>query len=85
MTVWKRLDDASVDGKADTEWDQQYRLEPGDVGLFNEGTIHSIAYPGGGRFVRVTGTDLDGIKRSRFDAKAGTTVLDMRLSGGATS
>ena len=38
-----------------------------------------------GRFVRVTGTDLDQIKRRRFDEKAGTTVLDMRVSGGATS
>ena len=85
MTVWKRLDDASVDGKADIERDRQFRLEPGDVGIFNEATIHSISYPGGGRFVRVTGTDLDRIKRSRFDADAGTTVFEMSISGGATS
>ena len=33
--------------------------DPGQVGLFNPGVIHSIEYPDNARFVRVTGVDLD--------------------------
>ncbi|MEX2453266.1 MAG: hypothetical protein WD470_01100, partial [Rhodospirillaceae bacterium] len=48
-----------------------FRLNPGEAGLFDVGTIHSIDFPDGARFVRVTGVDLDGIDRTSYDLKSG--------------
>ncbi len=53
-----------------TEWDydearqkpvprRSYRLDPGMAGIFDVGELHSIDYPDGARFARVTGTDID--------------------------
>lgn len=61
-----------------TEWDydesgkelkvsKQYRLEPGQAGIFPPGAVHSIEYTAGARFVRVTGVDLETVTRRVFD------------------
>jgi len=78
MTEWRRLDDGTEAGKARLEATGSYRLEPGQAGIFDDHAIHSIAYPAGGRFVRITGVDLDRIKRARFDLKAETMVVEYR-------
>lgn len=75
MTVWRRDDDASVDGKADLSVAKQYRIDPGMAGVFHPGEIHSIDFPDGARFVRVTGTDLKQVRQKRFDAEAGTVAV----------
>src|SRR5215467_3533438 len=41
------------------------------TGIYQDGTIHSIDYPDYARFIRVTGTNLDKIKRVRFDLASG--------------
>lgn len=71
MTVWKRPDDTGEAGPAELEKAETFRLEPGQAGLFDVGTIHSIDFTDGARFVRVTGTDLEKIDRSSFDLKTG--------------
>ena len=38
------------------------------------GAIHAIDYPEGSRFVRVTGRDLDHVKRLKFDMAAGKAI-----------
>ena len=78
MTAWKRLDDGSEAGRGVLERGDTRRMERGAVGVFNEGAIHSIAYPAGARFVRVTGTDLSRIERLRFDPEKGTVVSERR-------
>lgn len=78
MTEWSRLDDGTEQGKARLEATRRYRLEPGQAGIFDDYAIHSIAYPAGARFVRITGVDLDRIKRARFDLKAETMVVEYR-------
>ena len=78
MTEWKRTDDGAEDGKADVEFDRTYRLERGQAGIFQDHAIHSIAYPGGARFIRVTGVDLQTIARGRYDVEAGTMVVEKR-------
>ena len=50
---------------------KKYRLNPGQAGIYQDGTIHSIDYPDHARFMRVTGTNLDKIDRVRFDLKTG--------------
>jgi len=57
--------------KRDPGSTKQYRLNPGQAGIFQDGAIHSIDYPDGSRFVRVTGANLDRIARSSFDPKTG--------------
>lgn len=71
MTVWRRADDKGDEGPAALEPAETFRLNPGEAGLFDVGTIHSIDFPDGARFVRVTGVDLDGIDRTSYDLKSG--------------
>jgi predicted metal-dependent enzyme (double-stranded beta helix superfamily) len=79
MTVWKRKDDGSTPGFADVEPVRSFRLEPGMAGTFEPGDIHSIHFPDGARFVRVTGTDLDAIPTNRFDAEKKAVHVGSRL------
>jgi len=85
MTEWTRIDDGSKDGFAKIKKAREYRLERGDVGIFDNHQIHSISYPSGARFIRVTGTDLSTIKRGRFNPKKNTVSLTKRknFSGNA--
>jgi predicted metal-dependent enzyme (double-stranded beta helix superfamily) len=71
MTEWQREDDGSNPRYAKIRPVKKYRLNPGQVGIFQDGAIHSIDYPDKARFVRVTGTDLDKIKRIKIDLKTG--------------
>jgi predicted metal-dependent enzyme (double-stranded beta helix superfamily) len=79
MTVWKRRDDGTKEGFADVEPVNGFRLEPGMAGRFEPGDIHSIHFPDGARFVRVTGTDLDAIPTSRFDPEKKAVAVGSRL------
>ena len=70
MTIWKetgRSGDEPI-----VEPMEKYRLDPGMAGTFNPGDIHSIKFPDGARFVRVTGTNLDFVAQRRFDLKSNT-------------
>jgi hypothetical protein len=80
MTVWKRLDDGKTAGKAKLEKDTSYRLTRGKAGVYNGADIHSIAYPAGAVFIRVTGTDLEKVERLRYDVEKGTVVAERRAS-----
>jgi hypothetical protein len=71
MTEWEREDDGADPKRAKLRPIRKYRLEPGMAGIYQDGTIHSIDYPDYARFVRVTGTNLDKIKRMRIDLKTG--------------
>lgn len=78
MTEWRRTDDRAEEGKATVVKDSTYRLERGQAGIFDDHKIHSIAYPAGARFIRVTGVDLQTIPRGRYDVEAGTMAVDKR-------
>lgn len=78
MSEWQRSDDGSVPGKATVEKAKTYRMERGQSGIFQDRAIHSIAYPAGARFIRVTGTNLETIARGRYNAEAGTMVIEKR-------
>jgi len=71
MTEWERLDDSADPDRAILRPKRQYRLMPGQAGIYQEGAIHSIDYPARARFIRVTGTNLDRIPRRRFDLATG--------------
>jgi predicted metal-dependent enzyme (double-stranded beta helix superfamily) len=71
MTEYERVDGGADAGPARLEVRKKYRLNPGQAGIFQDGAIHSIDYPDGSLFVRVTGTNLDRIARSSYDLKTG--------------
>lgn len=85
MIEWTRMDDGSKDGFAEIEKANEYRLEPGDAGIFDDHKIHSIRYPSGSRFIRVTGVDLSTIKRARFNPKNNTVSLTRRENFSGTA
>lgn len=79
MTMWERTDDGARDGHADIKARETIRLDPGMAAKVEVGDIHSIHFPDGARFVRVTGTDLDAIPTRCFDPEKNTVVLGNRL------
>lgn len=83
MTVWRRLDKGDGAGPADLEKVKSYRLEPGHAGRYDVGDIHSIDYPDGSRFVRVTGRDLDYVQRLKYDlAQKKALVIESASASG---
>jgi hypothetical protein len=71
MTEWERVDDGADAAHAKLRPTKKYRLNPGQAGIYQDGAIHSIDYPDNSRFIRVTGTNLDRIKRDSFDLATG--------------
>jgi len=74
MSEFRRLDGGKAEGDAKLEKVKSYRLEPGHAGVYDVGAVHAIDYPEGSRFVRVTGRDLDHVKRLKYDMAAGKAI-----------
>ena len=64
MTIWQ----PSPNG---IEQVRTFRLDAGQAGLFDVREIHSIQYPAGARFVRVTGADMSKEARRVYDSETG--------------
>jgi len=75
MTVWRRTDESKRPGHAELAVKGKYRLNVGDVGIFHPGDIHSIDFPDGARFIRVTGTDLDHVDQAVYNLKDNTVKI----------
>jgi hypothetical protein len=75
MTVWERIDGGEGGGDATLKEVRSYRLNPGEVGIYDIGEIHSIDFPDGARFLRVTGKDLDHVRRLKYDTDAGKALV----------
>ncbi len=81
MTVWRRVDDAAEAGRAEVEIVRRFRLDPRMAGTFEPGEIHSIEFPAGARFLRVTGVDLKTIATRRYDPETGSVIESEGISG----
>src|SRR5271170_2058351 len=83
MTEWRRTEGGDgAPGPASLEVARRYRLEPGRAGVYDIRAIHAIDYPAGARFVRVTGTDLEGVPRLKFDLAQGEAQIIESVSAG---
>lgn len=67
MTEWQRLDDGSKPGHAELEPTKTYRLDVGQSAAYGPRVIHNTHHPEGAWVVRVTGCDLDQVRRQRFN------------------
>jgi predicted metal-dependent enzyme (double-stranded beta helix superfamily) len=74
MTEWERLDDGADKTHAELRPTKSYRLLPGQVGIYQDGRIHSIDYPAHSCFIRLTGTNLDRIPRIMIDRETGAVT-----------
>ena len=74
VTEWKRTGGDAGGERAELQALKTYRLMPGRAAIYQDGMIHSIDYPGESCFVRVTGTNLDEIRRAMFDTKTGAVT-----------
>jgi hypothetical protein len=83
MSEYRRVDGGNGAGSARLEKVRSYRLEPGHAGVYDVGAIHAIDYPEGSRFVRVTGRDLDHVRRLKFDVSAGKAITIESATAGA--
>ncbi len=75
MTEYERKDDGSDDGHAELSVARTYRLDPGMAGTFGPHEIHSIHFPDGARFIRVTGTDLTKLETLRYDMGSNSVTV----------
>ncbi len=78
MTEWEREENPEDPSKGTMKAVKTYRLEGGMAGIFREGDIHSISYPGGACFIRITGCDLSKIPRGRYNLQDGTVEIGKR-------
>jgi predicted metal-dependent enzyme (double-stranded beta helix superfamily) len=81
MTEWRRTKGEGP-GPAELEVARRYRLEPGHAGTYDIRAIHSIDYPDGARFVRVTGADLDRVPRLKFNLTTNEAEIIESVSTG---
>ena len=81
MTIWRRTDDGKQSGHATVTPVKTYRLDPLMAGTFEPGEIHSIKFPAGARFLRVTGKDLKQIPTRRYDLENQAVIEDAGVSG----
>jgi hypothetical protein len=78
MRRWKRLDDGSQAEHAELALQKNFRLNTGEAAAFAVGDIHSIEYPDGTFFIRVTGGDVEQQKTLRFDLDKQTVEVEDR-------
>jgi hypothetical protein len=71
MIEWERTDAGADPARATLRVKRQYRLNPGEAGVYFGRELHSTATPPGTRYLRITGTDLEQIARLRIDAATG--------------
>ncbi|MXY98594.1 MAG: hypothetical protein F4Z29_12840 [Gemmatimonadetes bacterium] len=80
MRRWKRLDDGGSEGPARLKVAKEYTVGAGQATAFAQGDIHSIDYPDGAFFVRVTVGDVEKQKTRRFDLERGIVEIDDRAA-----
>jgi ketosteroid isomerase-like protein/predicted metal-dependent enzyme (double-stranded beta helix superfamily) len=84
MRRWRRVDGGTGAGHAELELQKDLTLAPGEADVFAPGDIHSIEYPDGAFFVRVTGGDVESQRTLRFDLEKKRAVVHDRAQGGPT-
>jgi ketosteroid isomerase-like protein/predicted metal-dependent enzyme (double-stranded beta helix superfamily) len=84
MRRWRRLDGGRGEGHAELDMSKDLALEPGHADAFAPGDIHSIEYPDGAFFVRVTGGDVESQRTLRFNLEKKTAEVHDRGQAGPT-
>jgi predicted metal-dependent enzyme (double-stranded beta helix superfamily) len=67
MTDWELLEPASPEKAGKVRKARTYKLTPGVAHVYNEGDLHSPSRAGATRLIRIEGTNMDKVKRLKFE------------------
>ena len=68
MSDWDLLEPASAEKAGKVKKKREYKLKTGDAHVYNEGDLHSPSRAGPTRLIRIEGTNLEKVKRLKFEA-----------------
>jgi predicted metal-dependent enzyme (double-stranded beta helix superfamily) len=68
MSDWDLVEPASADKPGKVRHRRTYKLAPGQAHVYNEGDLHSPSRTGPTRLIRIEGTNMEKIKRHKFEA-----------------
>jgi len=67
MTDWELLEPASAEKTGKVRKARSYKLTPGVAHVYNEGDLHSPSRAGATRLIRIEGTNMEKVKRFKFE------------------
>ena len=67
MTDWELLEPASAEKTGKVRKARSYKLTPGVAHVYNEGDLHSPARADSTRLIRIEGTNMEKVKRFKFE------------------
>jgi hypothetical protein len=70
MTDWDLIEPASAEKAGKVKKRRDYKLTPGVAHVYNEGDLHSPSRAGPTRLIRIEGTNMEKVKRFKFEAVA---------------
>jgi predicted metal-dependent enzyme (double-stranded beta helix superfamily) len=68
MSDWELLEPASPEKPGKVRKTRTYKLTPGVAHVYNEGDLHSPSRAGPTQLVRIDGTNMEKVKRLKFEA-----------------
>jgi hypothetical protein len=68
MSDWVPVGEAAPGKPAKVKQVREYTMTPGVTHVYNEGDVHAPSRTGPSRLIRIEGTDLEHVTRSRYEA-----------------
>ena len=68
MSDWELLEAATAEKPGKVRHKREYKLTPGVAHVYNEGDLHSPARVDSTRLIRIEGTNMEKVKRFKFEA-----------------
>jgi hypothetical protein len=68
MNDWDKLEPATDDKPGKVKHRRVYKLAPGMAHVYNEGDLHSPRREGATKLIRIEGTNMDKVKRLKYEA-----------------
>jgi hypothetical protein len=68
MSDWELLEPASAEKPGKVREKGKYKLTPGVAHVYNEGDLHSPSRKDSTRLIRIEGTNMEKVKRFKFEA-----------------
>jgi predicted metal-dependent enzyme (double-stranded beta helix superfamily) len=68
MSDWAPLDAGAQESPVKVQKLREYTLTPGAAHVYNEGDVHAPSRKGPTRLIRIEGTNLERVKRGRYQA-----------------
>lgn len=67
MSDWELIEPASAEKPGKVRHKRDYKLVPGSAHVYNEGDLHSPSRTGPTRLIRIEGTNMEKVKRFKFE------------------